>query len=102
MSAEKVSSTRVIYVHLLNEGTTVMRPTRGIALGRDVYRLLPTKDYDPVDEHWQFPPGSVVRCIRDKKEGQEIWVAHELITGNSWNSRDRDRDRDRENRRRPK
>jgi hypothetical protein len=37
MSAEMGSCTRTIYVELLDEGTTVVRPTQGEALDKDVY-----------------------------------------------------------------
>jgi hypothetical protein len=51
-----------IYVELLDEGTPTLRPTRGIHVADDIYRLLPTPNYDPEDETWQFLPGSLVRC----------------------------------------
>jgi hypothetical protein len=77
MSEETASSTRIvpIYVPLLNEGTSVVRPTQGVKLGDHVYRVLPTRDYDPDDEEWEFPPGSVVECAREVRSGQEILVA---------------------------
>ncbi len=58
--SEAEQTTTLIYVRLLDEGTPVMRPTRGVPLGGDTYRLLPTKDYDAQDETWQFLPGTVV------------------------------------------
>lgn len=82
MSAEMGSCTRTIYVELLDEGTTVVRPTQGEALDKDVYRLLPTPDYDPDDEHWEFAPGSVVRCVQEIRDGEEVLVARELVTTN--------------------
>jgi len=27
-----------------------------------ICQIAPTKDYDPEDEHWEFPPGSIVRA----------------------------------------
>ena len=44
MSAEMASSTSVlmVYVPLLNEGTSVVRPTQGVKLAETVYRILPT------------------------------------------------------------
>ena len=74
--------TKTIYVKLLDEGTNVMRPTQGEALGGDLYRLLPTPDYDPDDEHWEFPPGSVVRAYAEIRSGEEIWVAREIVSTN--------------------
>lgn len=77
MSAEKDSSTRrqLIYIPLLNEGTSVVRPTLAEALRNDVYRVLATPDYDPRDEEWEFPPGTLVFCEKRKSNDQEILVA---------------------------
>lgn len=56
------SDTKIIYVQLLDEGTDVWRPTEGHALGNNLFRLLPTANYDPEIEAWEFLPGAVVRC----------------------------------------
>lgn len=55
------SEPKVVYVQLMGEGTTVFRPTTAETLGRWVARLLPTVDYNPDDEDWEFKPGAVVR-----------------------------------------
>ncbi len=81
MSAAMDSSTDTIYVSLLDEGTTVVRPTQGAPLGGGVYEVLATPEYDPDDEHWEFPPGSVVRCVLEMYEGEELLVAKESVTG---------------------
>ena len=77
MSAETASSTSAltIYVPLLNEGTSVVRPTQGVKLGESVYRVLHTKDHDPNDEEWEFAPGSIVECFPETRSGQELLVA---------------------------
>jgi len=49
-----------IFVELLDEGTPTMRGTQAIDLGNGLYEVLPTPDYDPEDEVWEFLPGSVV------------------------------------------
>jgi hypothetical protein len=49
-----------IYVRLLEEGTDCSRPTQGVVLGNGLFKLLPTANYDPNDEHWEFLPGSIV------------------------------------------
>jgi hypothetical protein len=49
-----------IHVVLLDEGTWCTRATEYIDLRGGLFRLLPTPTYDPEDEHWQFPPGSIV------------------------------------------
>jgi hypothetical protein len=67
-----------VYIPLIDEGTEVMRPTFGVSLGGGTYRVLATPAYDPDDEHWKFPPGSVVRCTREMREGSEVLLAQEL------------------------
>jgi hypothetical protein len=51
-----------IYVRLLEEATTCLRPTEAVPLADGTYRVLPTTDYDPTDEVWEFAPGSTVHC----------------------------------------
>ena len=57
-----------IYVPLLNEGTDVSRPTEAIDLGDGLFEILPSEHYDPEDESWEFPPGSVVRAKQIEHE----------------------------------
>jgi hypothetical protein len=77
MSEEMASSTNplTIYIPLLNEGATVLRPTSGIKLGENVYRVLPSPGYDPSIEEWVFPPGSLVQCCMETRGGQDVLVA---------------------------
>lgn len=51
-----------IYIYLLEEGTDTIRPTQALDLGDGTYKLLPTENYDPEDEIWEFLPGTIVRC----------------------------------------
>lgn len=51
-----------VYVPLKDEGTPTIRPTQAVPMGGDLFKILPTPDYDPEDETWEFLPGSVVRC----------------------------------------
>ena len=81
MSAGMDSSTDTIHVSLLDEGTTVFRPTQGAPLGGGVYEVLATPDYDPDDENWEFPPGSVVRCVLEMHGDEELLVAKESVSG---------------------
>jgi hypothetical protein len=78
MSAATDSNIRTIYIPLLDEGTSVMRPTQGELLGGGLYRVLATPTYDPDDEHWEFPPGTVVHCVTETRDGKDILVAHGL------------------------
>lgn len=72
MAAMDSSTKKVtVYIRLLNEGTEVMRPTESLDLGEGLFELLPTGDYDPADEHWEFTPGTVVRCERVSEPGGE-------------------------------
>ena len=82
MSAAQASNIKIIYVPLLNEGTPVVRPTQGVPMGDRVYRLLETPDYDPEVENWEFPPGSVVQCVFEVRDGERILVARTLVSAN--------------------
>jgi hypothetical protein len=81
MSAETASSTNVVelYVPLLNEGTPVLRPTTGLLLGADIVQVLPTANYDPTLDEWEFPPGSKVKCVMESKGGRNLLVARQRV-----------------------
>ncbi len=64
-----------VYVRMLDEGTDVFRPTQAERLSTGAYRLLPTPDYDPDDENWEFMPHETVRCERMKLAAGERLVA---------------------------
>ena len=83
MSAETASSTDAveIYVPLLNEGTDVLRPAKGLALGGDVVQVVAAEDYDPTVEEWEFPPGTKVRCVSEFRQGRKLLVARHLAEG---------------------
>ncbi len=66
---------RTIYIRLLNEGVEVFRPTSAEEVGDSGFRVLATTPYDPDDEEWEFPPGSIVTCAKRKLEGAEVLVA---------------------------
>jgi hypothetical protein len=69
----------LIYIRLLNEGTLVYRPTEGEMLEELVFKVLPTEDYDPDDEQWEFPPGKIVRCVKEIKGDGEVLIAVEEV-----------------------
>lgn len=79
MSVGQDFDTDLIYIPLLEEGVPVVRPTRGTRLGDRVFRVLPVSDYDPETELWEFPPSSIVRCVLERHEGEEILVAREMV-----------------------
>jgi hypothetical protein len=70
------SSKPVIYVRLLDEGVLVARPTYGEKITDNIFRILPTENYDPEDETWEFPPDTIVRCERKvSPDGEEALIA---------------------------
>ena len=68
-----------IYVRLLDEGVDCVRPVPSEARGDGSFLLKPTANYDPNDEHWEFPPGSIVRCRNEIWEGRVVLVARKLV-----------------------
>jgi hypothetical protein len=63
MSAEKdFVMVEQIFIALNDEGIDVWRPAPAYRVDTDTYIVLRTPDYDPQDESWQFPPGSIVVC----------------------------------------
>ena len=69
-----------ICVRLLDEGTDVSRPTQGAILGDGLFELLPTDNYDPDDEHWEFLPGSIVRAT-EVLDGDRIHLIATALEG---------------------
>jgi hypothetical protein len=66
-----------LYVRLLDEGTDVTRPTQAEELTGGYFRVLSSPDYDPEDEHWEFPPGSIVRAESRELRDDEFLLAVE-------------------------
>ena len=64
-----------LFVRLLGEGTDVSRPTDALDLGNGLFKLLQTPAYNPEDEVWEFPPGSVVRTEKRHDERGEYLLA---------------------------
>lgn len=59
-----------IYVQLLDEGSFLARRASAISLGGGRYRVLPTSDYNPEEEVWEFPPESVIRLRKRWSDGE--------------------------------
>jgi len=64
-----------LFVYLLEEGMDVWRPTETVAIGDGLFKILPTPEYDPEDEVWEFPPGSSGRCETRQNDSGEYIVA---------------------------
>jgi len=70
-----MAETVEIYIRLLDEGTECSRPTQALDLGNGLFKVLPTSNYDPADEVWEFPPDSVVRSAIRRSEDKEFLLA---------------------------
>lgn len=69
----------IIYIKLLDENINVWRPTEGVLIGDSIFEILPTENYNPEDEHWEFLPGNTVRCVKEFHNGRKILVAIEKV-----------------------
>lgn len=77
MSTEHLTE---IHVNLLEEGTPTWRLTKARSLGNGTYEVLPNENYDPENEIWEFPPGSIVLGQeRHLKDGQKILLAQPIF-----------------------
>lgn len=70
-----MAETVEIYIRLLDEGTECSRPTQALDLGNGFFKVLPTSQYDPTDEVWEFPPDSIVRSATRRSDGKEFLLA---------------------------
>lgn len=62
-----------IHVRLIDEPVEVWRPTLAELVREGVFRVLPTSDYDPNDEEWEFVPGTLVSIQeRVDEEGSHL------------------------------
>ena len=66
-----------IWMRLLEEGTDVYRLVPAERQG-EYFKIVASSDYDPEDEEWEFPPGSIVRCSHVWRENTEGLLAVEL------------------------
>jgi hypothetical protein len=62
---------QTIHVRLLDEGTSVWRPTKGRKVRGMTFEVLPTPNYDRDDESWEFLPGMLVEA-RHQRHGGEV------------------------------
>ena len=70
------SMARTVEIHIrpLHEGTECSRPTLALDLETFV-QVLPTSNYDPEDEVWEFPPDSIVRTEVRRTEEKQLLLA---------------------------
>ena len=74
-NAAAATETTKVYIRLLDEGSEAARSAEAVDLGNGLFRILSPPDYAPDDEHWEFPPGSIVRCEPKNFEGMEYLLA---------------------------
>jgi hypothetical protein len=70
---------KTIHIRLLDEIVDVWRPTKAVDLGDGLFCVLPTDDYNPDDEEWEFPPGTTVQCKKQKLSEGETLIAIEKV-----------------------
>ena len=68
-----------VYMALLDEGVSVWRPAPAASLGNGLHVLLRPEGYDPDDEVWEYPPGSIVRCERRRIKDGDIFAAVDRV-----------------------
>jgi hypothetical protein len=68
---------KIIYVRLLNEGTKVLKPVEAIETGSNTFVIGGHDIYDPNDETWEFPPGTVVKVKEQVNNGELLLIAIE-------------------------
>ena len=74
-------TTEIIHVALLDEGVDVWRPVPAHRVDGETYVILRPDTYDPSDETWEFPPGSVVKCrTRQTRDGTILTAVERLAT----------------------
>ncbi len=78
MSEDRDMDTEEIYVRLLNEGTEVFRPVLAKKLAGGRYKIIKKDYYDPEDEEWEFPPGSIVGLVTENRDGKILNIAAQL------------------------
>jgi hypothetical protein len=79
MSVQKgIAMTDQIYVALLGEGVNVWRPVPSRRIADRTYVIEQPPGYDPDDETWEFPPGSIVICEPRRTSEGEILAAVRL------------------------
>jgi hypothetical protein len=77
---------KLIYMPLLNEGTTVSRPVLASDMGNNVYKIIGTEEGlspEYLDEEWLFPIGSYVTCKIEERITGKILIANNSVENDS-------------------
>lgn len=70
---------KTIYTRLLNEGTDVYRPVPSLIIEDNVHKITGDHIFDPDDEEWEYPPGTIVFVEKKEIGGEELLVAVKRI-----------------------
>ncbi|MDH6344167.1 hypothetical protein M2480_003082 [Parabacteroides sp. PFB2-12] len=65
----------IVYMPLLNEGTSVLRPVMAFNMGNNIYKIIGTENGlkpDDLDEEWLFPVGSYLTCRIKQQDINDI------------------------------
>jgi len=65
----------IVHVRLLDEGTDCSRPVTALEVAAGIFSLIPSEDYDPDDEKWEFPPGSLVKVVQLQSGSESFTLA---------------------------
>jgi hypothetical protein len=63
-----------IYIKMLNEGTMVYRPVPAYKIEDRIYKVHGFDIYDPEDEIWEFPPGTLV-LVEEQKDDAKLYLS---------------------------
>ncbi len=72
----------LIYMPLLNEGTTVSRPILAFDMGNNIYKVIGTEQGlkpEDLDEEWLFPVGSYVTCKPEQSTAGIILIVNDVV-----------------------
>ena len=51
-----------VQIYVLIPEDDAYKPVQATMVGENLYKILPTTDYDPANAEWEFVPGMLVRC----------------------------------------
>ncbi len=72
--------TTIVHVQLLDEGTTCYRPVHATPVDDGIFTLGAAAFASADDETWEFPPGSIVRCVWRTFQSGTGWLAVERVS----------------------
>lgn len=78
VTALKRAALETIFVVLLNEAPGSLRPVQAARRAGGVFEIVSRND-DPLAEHWEFAPGTLVRCAERQMGEYKQLVAVERV-----------------------